>query len=200
VDREIEDIEALITAAGGSAHLYGVSSGGGLALEAAAALDKIGKVAVYEVPYCVAGDTPQRAREYVEKLGPALAAGRRGEAAEFFFRLVGSSDEEIAGVRNSPYWAGLEAIAHTLAYEAACMAEFTPPTDRLARVIQPTLVLTGQAGQDSHVAGLPVDFFDQAADAIAASVPDAQRQTLDGQTHIVDPKKLAPVLGRFFNR
>jgi len=203
VEREIEDIDALVAVARGvethgSVHLYGVSSGGGLVLEAAAVGLAVDKVAVYEVPYCIAGDTPQRAREYVDKLGPALVEGRRGDAIELFFRLVGSSDEEIAGIKDSPYWPGLEAIAHTLAYEAACMANFHPPTDRLAKITQPTLVVTGEAGRDPHLGGLPVDFFDQAADAIAASIPHAQRRTIEGQGHVADPKAVAPLLERFF--
>jgi pimeloyl-ACP methyl ester carboxylesterase len=203
VEREFEDIEALISVARAAGthrpvHLYGVSSGGGLALEAAAAGLAIDKVAVYEVPYCVAGDTPQRSREYVDRLGPAHAEGRRGDAVELFFRLVGSSDEDIAGIKSSPYWPGLEAIAHTLAYEAACMANYQPPTARLARIAQPTLVITGEAGLDPHLGGLPVDFFDQAAAAIAASIPHADRRTMQGQAHVADPKAVAPLLERFF--
>src|SRR5918995_5747489 len=73
VEREIEDIEALITEAGGSAHLYGVSSGGALVLEAAAAGTAVDKLAVYEVPYNMADDWPQRWRQYVEKLEAVLA-------------------------------------------------------------------------------------------------------------------------------
>lgn len=148
MEREIEDTEALIAAAPDAVHLYGVSSGGGPALEAAAAGLAVDRVAVYEVPYCIAGDTPKRAREYVEKLGPAHAEGRRVDAVELFFRLVGSSDEDIAGVKSSPYWPGLEAIAHTLAYDAACMANYQLPTARFARIAQPTLVFTGEAGMD----------------------------------------------------
>jgi pimeloyl-ACP methyl ester carboxylesterase len=58
VQREIEDLEALIAEAGGSAHLYGVSSGGALALEAAATGIAVDKLAVYEVPYNLADDGP----------------------------------------------------------------------------------------------------------------------------------------------
>jgi hypothetical protein len=111
---------------------------------------------------------------------------------------VGSSDEDIAGIRSSPYWPGLEAIAHTLAYETACMANYQPPTVRLARIAQPTMVITGEAGLDPHVGGLPVDFFDQAAAAIVASIPHAERRTIQGQTHVADPKAVAPLLERFF--
>jgi pimeloyl-ACP methyl ester carboxylesterase len=74
---EIEDLEALIAEAGGSAHLYGISSGGALALEAAAAGASVDKLAVYEVPYNTADDGPRRQREYVEQLGALLAQERR---------------------------------------------------------------------------------------------------------------------------
>jgi pimeloyl-ACP methyl ester carboxylesterase len=92
-------------------------------------------------------------------------------------------------------WPGLEALAHTLAYDAACMGDGRLPAARLARITRPTLVATGGASPDSFVGG-GGDFFGQAADAIDAS-PQAQRQTIEGQTHMVDPKALAPVLERF---
>jgi pimeloyl-ACP methyl ester carboxylesterase len=187
VDRELEDLRALLDEAGGSAHLYGVSSGGALALEAAAAGLPADRVAVYEVPYFVADELLRRWRDYVEQLTAALAEGRRGEAVELFMRVAGAEDD-IPPARSSPMWPGLEAVAHTLAYDAACLGDGRPPTERLAAVAQPTLAATG-GGQE---------FFEQAADAIAASLPDAQRLTLEGQTHLVDPKALAPVLARFF--
>jgi pimeloyl-ACP methyl ester carboxylesterase len=197
VEREIEDIQALIAEAGGSAHLYGISSGGALALEAAAAGVEVDKLAVYEVPYNMADDGPQRHREYVEQLEAFLAEGRRGDAAELFMRLAGASDEMIAGAKDSPMWPGLEAIAHTLAYDAACMGNNHPPAARLARITRPTLVATGGGSPDSFVGG-GGDFFGKAGDSIAASIPQAARQTIQGQTHMVDPKVLAPVLERFF--
>jgi pimeloyl-ACP methyl ester carboxylesterase len=201
LEREVEDIEALIAEAGGSAHLYGVSSGGGLALEAAAAGVAVDRLAVYEVPYCVAGDMVRRAREFVERLGPALADGRRGDALELFMRFAGSSEDDVEGARRSPWWPGLEALAHTLAYDAACMGDFRPPTARLATITQPVLVATGGVSPDSQVGmgGLPPDFFEQAADAIAASIPKAQRMTFEGQGHVADPKLAAPLLARFFS-
>jgi pimeloyl-ACP methyl ester carboxylesterase len=200
LEREIEDLQALIAEAGGSAHLYGVSSGGALALEAAAAGLAVDRLAVYEVPYCLAGDMRQRALEFIDQLGPVLAEGRRGKALELFMRFAGSSEEDIAGARSSPFWPGLEAIAHTLAYDTACMGDYQPPTARLATITQPTLVLTGGVNPDAQggMGGLPADFFEQAADAIAASVPRAERQTIEGQGHVADPKAVVPVLERFF--
>jgi pimeloyl-ACP methyl ester carboxylesterase len=188
MEREIEDIEALVAEAGGSAHLYGVSSGGALALEAAAAGLAVDKLALYEVPYGVGDAASRRWREYVEQLRPALAEGRRGDAVELFMRVAGASEEMIGSAKSSPMWPALEAIAHTLAYDAACLGDGQPPTTRLAQITQPTLVATGGADE----------FFEQAADAIAASMPHAERRVVEGQAHVVDPKALAPVLERFF--
>ena len=152
------------------------------------------------MPYDMADDGPQRHREDVEQLEGFLAEGRRGDAAELFMRLAGASEEMVAGARSSPMWPGLEAIAHTLAYDAACMGDYRPPTARLARITQPTLVVTGGLSPDAQVGmgGLPPDLFDRAADAVAASVPKAERLTLGGQGHVADPKVVARVLERFF--
>jgi pimeloyl-ACP methyl ester carboxylesterase len=188
LERELEDLQALIAKAGGSAHLYGVSSGGTLALAAAAAGLAVDRLGVYEVPCSTADDWLQRWRAYVEQLGVVLAEGRRGDAIELFMRVAGASEQDIAGARRSPMWPGLEAVAHTLAYDAACMGDGRPPTARLGRITRPTLVATG-GGEE---------FFEQAGDAIAASIPQAQRVTLAGQSHVADPKVVAAVLERFF--
>ncbi len=187
LEREVEDLQALIAQAGGRAHLYGVSSGGALALEAAAAGLAVDRLGVYEVPYMLGGMS-RPWRTYVEQLQTLLAEGRRGDAVELFMRLAGASDQDVVGARSSPVWPGLEAVAPTLAYDAACVGDGQPPTGRLAKITQPVLVLTG-GGQD---------FFEQAADAVAASLPRAERLTLQGQSHVADPKVVAQVLGRFF--
>ncbi|HZB78582.1 MAG TPA: alpha/beta hydrolase [Actinomycetota bacterium] len=198
VDREVEDLEALIAEAGGSAHVFGASSGGGLALEAAAAGLSIDRLAVYEVPYNMDDDGPHWNRGDVPEVEGLLAEGRRGDVVELFMRTVGSSEEDIEGARGSPFWPALEALAHTLAYDAACMGDGPPPTARLAKIIQPTLVATGGGHPDSHAGGLPSGFMDRAADAIAASIPRAERQIIEGGGHMVDAKLVAPVLERFF--
>ena len=197
LEREIEDIEALLVEAGGTAHLYGVSTGGALVLEAAAASVPADKLAVYEVPYNTADEWPPRWQQYVERLGAALADRRRSDALELFMHLTGSSEAEIAGARSSPFWPALEALAHTLAYDATCLGDGRPPTDRFAGITQPTLVATGAA---ARVPGAPawVLALDPAADAIAASIPDAERRTLEGQSHMAEPKVVAPVLEEFF--
>lgn len=188
VEREIEDLATLIDAAGGSAHVCGVSSGGALAFEAAAAGIAIDRLAVYEVPYDTPDDWPAHWRAYVDELGSLLAENRRDDALALFMRLAGSSEERIAGARASTYWPGLLELAPTLAYDAACLGDGRPPAARLATITQPALVITGGRG----------DFFDRAADAIAASLPNARRHTLAQQGHVADPKPVAATLAAFF--
>jgi pimeloyl-ACP methyl ester carboxylesterase len=143
---------------------------------------------VYEVPYFVADEPSRRWREYVDQLGTVLARGRPGDALELFHRLAGFFEDEIVAARSSPFWPSAQAVEYTLAYDAAVLGDVPPPMARLATIGQPTLVATGQADR----------FIVQAADAIAAIVPRAERVTLEGQSHVVDPKAVAPVLERFF--
>jgi hypothetical protein len=93
---------------------------------------------------------------------------------------------------------GLEIPAPTLAYDAACLGDWRPPAARLARITQPTLVATGGA-PDPHTGGLQPGFFGDAADAVAATIPNAERQIIEGQTRVADPRVLASVLKRFLS-
>lgn len=199
VEREIEDIEALITEAGGSAHLYGVSSGGALAMEVAAAGLAVDKLAMYEVPYNMSDDWPQQWLAYRDSLDSLLSEGRRGDAFALFMKTAGASDDDIAGAKGSPMWPAMEGIAHTLPYDAALLGNGHPPTDRLQKITQPTLVATGGTDpEEGHMGGLPSDFFERAADAIAGAIPNAERLVIKGQGHVADPKAVAAVLQRFF--
>jgi hypothetical protein len=132
LEREFEDIDALITGAGGSAHLYGISSGGALALEAAAAGLAIDRLAVYEVPYGLSDDQPRQQAEYVANLERAADQGP-GARMEVFLRVVGTDDDAVAATRNSDAWPGLVAVEHTLAYDAASMGTGQPPAGRPSR-------------------------------------------------------------------
>src|SRR5260370_15067453 len=145
VEREIEDIDAMIEKAGGSRSLYRHSSGGCLALDATVKLDgRVKKLAMYEEPY---NDDPAAQKawgEYLKNLNEALAFDRRGDAVALFMALVGMPAAQIEGMRHAPFWAGMEAVAPTLAYDhAGVMRDQTIPTERPARVHVPTLVLNG---------------------------------------------------------
>jgi pimeloyl-ACP methyl ester carboxylesterase len=196
VGREVEDINALIAAAGGTAHLYGVSSGGALALEAAAAGSAVNKVAVYEVPYDMAVDWPAAWVSYVDELGDTLATGDRGRAVEAFLRFTGTPQTEIDGMRQAPFWSDLEASAHTLRYDATCLGTGQPDTPRLAQIRQPVLVLTGDERPPDAARWILA--LDDAANAIANAITDAKRETLTGQGHVADPNAVAARLTEFF--
>ncbi|MFD9393093.1 alpha/beta fold hydrolase [Streptomyces sp. NPDC060000] len=191
VQREVEDLAALIDAAGGEAALYGISSGGALVLEAAASGLPVRRVAVYETPFAVDEDDARGRAEYTANLTEALAQGRRGDAVELFLRLTGLAEDMIRGARQSPMWAGMEAIAPTLAHDDSVMGGGLVPRERLASVAVPVLAVAGEASPP---------WLREAARAVADAVPDGTYRTLAGQTHMVDPTVLAPVLAEFFGR
>ena len=191
VEREIEDIEALLDAAGGSGFLYGHSSGAALAMEAAIQLGgKVKKLAMYEAPYNSEAAARQGWKDYRKALRDALAADRRGDAAALFLRLVGTPDGQIEGMRHAPVWSMFEAVAPTLAYDAAVMGEEAAvPVEQAARVTIPALVMNGGAG---------FDFMRDAALALAQAMRQGQQLTLADQTHNVSSEVIAPVLDAFF--
>jgi pimeloyl-ACP methyl ester carboxylesterase len=190
VEREIDDIAALIDQAGGTAFLYGISSGAALAMEAAIALPlKVRRLVMYEPPYNDDAGSRQRWREYRRNLSEAIAAGRKGDAAALFMTQVGMPAEAVNAMRQQPFWPMLEAIAPTLAYDAAVMGdEAAVPVQRAAGVSVPTLLVTG---------GDTYPFMHEAARALAGAMPNARHQILPGQTHDVSPEALAPLLIEF---
>ena len=194
VEREIEDIEALIDAAGGVAYLYGISSGGALALEATLALpSKVKKLAIYEVPYDDTEAGVQAWHDYRTQLAGFLATNQRGEAATLFMQFVGAPEEMVEGARQSPMWPIMEEVAPTLAYDAADLGpDRRVPTARAAAVSVPTLIMDGGASEEM------MPFMRASAVTLAAAIPHARRETLAGQTHNVDAKALTPVLTAFF--
>ncbi|WP_329221301.1 alpha/beta hydrolase [Streptomyces sp. NBC_01485] len=191
VRREVEDLAALVDAAGGEAALYGISSGGALVLEAVASGLPVPRAAVYETPFAVDEEAAKERAAYTAGLTEALAQGRRGDAVELFLRLTGLAEEMIQGARRSPMWAGMEAIAPTLAYDDAVMGDGLVPRERLASVGVPVLGVAGEAS---------APWLREAVRAVAEAVPQGTYRTLEGQTHMVDPNVLAPVLAEFFGQ
>jgi pimeloyl-ACP methyl ester carboxylesterase len=194
VEREVEDIAALIEAVGGKACLYGISSGACLAMEAAARLgSRVVKLAMYEAPYDEGPGAAEAWHEYCAKLDNLIPAGKNGDAIELFMRFVGAPEEMIAGMKHSPAWAGLEAVAPTLRYDAACMGpDRKVPTGTAARVVAEALVMDGAASLQF------MPFMRASAEKLARAMPHAERKTIAGQNHAVEPKALAPVLIEFF--
>ena len=189
IDREIEDIEAVIEAAGGEAGIFGSSSGAVLAMLATAAGLPITKLAMWEPPYMPEG-MPTPPADQVERYEMMVAEGRRGDAVEYFMsKVVGMPPEFVAGARSQPWWGATEALAHTLAYDARIMGDYRIPVDRAANVKVPALVIAG---------GADMPFMRDTATALAEALPDGETRFLDGQGHDVDMAVLAPVLTGFF--
>ncbi|MFE2887861.1 alpha/beta fold hydrolase [Streptomyces sp. NPDC059272] len=190
VAREVEDIAALIDAVGGSAALYGHSSGAALAVHAAASGLPVTGVALYEPPFALDGSGAKERAEYTERLKELLAEDRRGDAVALFMALTGAPPEMIEGAHHSPMWPGMEAIAPTLVYDDAALGDGLVPVERLASLSVPVLTLAG---------GASPEWMRQAARNAADAAPDGTYRVLDGQTHMVDPAVLAPVLTEFFS-
>ncbi len=189
VEREVEDIDAVIAAAGGSASVYGTSSGGALALEAAAGGLAVTKLALWEPPY-ILDESRRPPADLVERYDEMIAAGRRGDAVEFFMaKVVGLPPDFVAYARTQPFWQEQEALAHTLAYDATVMGDYSLPVERAAALTAPTLVMAG---------GASFPFMRETAQALAEVIPDAQTRILDDQEHNVAPEALAAVLEEFF--
>ena len=193
VEREIEDIDVLITEAGGSAFLFGHSSGGALVLEAALQLggEKVKKLAIYEVPYNGDHEAKLAWRAYIQQLTELLTANHRGDAVALFMQYVGMPAEQVEGMRHSPAWPSLEAIAPTLAYDHAAILgeDVSVPIERAAQVRMPTLVMNGAASYP---------FMYETARTLSQTISRAQLRTLEGQGHGPADDVLAPVLEEFF--
>ena len=194
VEREIEDIEALIDEAGGSASLYGISSGAALVLEATNSLpSKVEKAALYEPPYIVDDNHPPLPEDYVDQVNTMVAQGRRGDAVALFMRVVGAPEEMIAQMRNMPMWPEMEKVAHTLAYDGTIMGDNQSgkplAPNQWTSATSPTLVIVG---------GDSPPFFQHGTQALVDMLPNAHLRVLEGQTHEVSAEALAPMLVEFF--
>ncbi|ALC27377.1 alpha/beta hydrolase [Streptomyces sp. CFMR 7] len=191
VRREIEDLAAVVTAAGPGASVFGMSSGGALALEAAAAGLPVELLAVYEPPYTPGASGLLLKARASERLHRLLAAGDRAGAVELFLATTGVDPATVDRMRRAPLWPGLEALAPTLAYDDAVLGDGAVPAERFAAVTARTLVVCGGFSSARSRA---------ATRTLAEALPRARHRTLTGQTHEVAPQVLAPVLADFFAR
>ncbi|MFH8386929.1 alpha/beta fold hydrolase [Kitasatospora sp. NPDC018058] len=192
VEREIEDLAAVIAAAGGSACVFGISSGAALALRAAAAGVGMTRLAVYEPPFSTEEGRSERSVGYVTELEAALAEDRRGDAVAIFMTFAGMPGEMVDEMRSTPVWPVFEAVAPTLAYDAAALGArtgATVPVDLLAGITVPTLVLDG---------GASPELLRAPSRAVAEAVPGAEYRTLADQTHEVAAEALVPELVKFY--
>lgn len=193
VEREIEDLAGAIDAVAGSAAVFGTSSGGNLALEAAARGLPITRLALWEPNFIVNDSRPPLPPDYVDHLNELVGADRRGDAVEYFMTAaIGMPAEFVAPMRQMPIWPAFEGAAHTLAYDGAVVAEHMAggelSPERWADAKMPTLVIDGGT----------TPWLSDGADALAAVLPNGQRRTIASQQHDIDPAALAPVLIEFF--
>ncbi|NQX13262.1 alpha/beta hydrolase [Microbacteriaceae bacterium VKM Ac-2855] len=191
VAREVEDLAAVIRAAGADPFVYGTSSGGALALEAAIAGVPMRSLAVYETPYISAAGSEQSRIDHRAALQRLIDANDRPAAVKYFLvDMVGAPAFVPLMMRVIPgVWPKVRAVAHTLPYDAAVMGDFTVPIERLAAVRARTLVLGGGKGKAN---------MKRAVRDVAAAVPGAEFRELAGQTHEVSAKAMAPALAAFF--
>jgi pimeloyl-ACP methyl ester carboxylesterase len=194
VEREVEDLGALIAGAGEAASVFGQSSGAVLALHGAVRGLPISRLAVYEPPFIVDHTRPLVPDDYDRRLTELLTAGRRGDAVELFLTVaVGVPVQTVEQMRRSPMWPTMEALAHTIPYDGAVRGDTRQDNldsmNRWASVTVPTLAMDG---------GASPRWARNAVRALVEVLPDAQHLTLEGQTHAVAPEVLAPALAEFF--
>jgi pimeloyl-ACP methyl ester carboxylesterase len=183
IEREIEDLDALIAQAGGSAGVFGYSSGAILALRAAAQGLAIPQLALYEPP-----PTGAKAGTLAPRLTELISAGRRGDAVELFqTEGVGIPAAVVAQMRHAPFRPALEKMAHTLVYESLILGPLPP--GHVASVVVPTLVISGENSPE---------VMHHAARSVVEALPGGRYRTLGGQGHDIVPAVVAPLLEEFF--
>lgn len=193
VEREVEDLAALLTEAGGTAFIYGISSGAALALEAANRLPGITKLALYEAPFIVDDSRVPVPQDNLAQITAIVAADRRSAAVSYFMKQVDAPAIFVTLMRFMPVWSKLKAVAHTIPYDFTILdghqAGKPLPKQRWAAVTMPTLVMDG---------GKSEPWMRHGTEALARVLPNAQYRTLPGQTHMLKPEALAPALVEFY--
>jgi pimeloyl-ACP methyl ester carboxylesterase len=191
VEREIEDLDALIGEAGGSAAVFGYSSGATLGLRAAGHGLGISKLALYEPPFVVDGSRPPLPSDLPDRLAELIASGRRGDAVELYQReAVGIPADVVTQLRHAPFRPALEAVAHTLVYDAAIIGDLTLPSELIASITTPTIVIDGEKSPP---------LMRSAAQAVADTLRNGRRSTLAGEGHDISPDVTAAVLREFLS-
>lgn len=193
VERELEDLQALIEEAGGSAHVWGISSGAALALEAARRGAGITKLALYEPPFIVDDSRSPIPADIASQLSDLVAADRRDAAVRLFLRHMGAPRLVIALMRLLPVWPKLRRVARTLPYDMTIVSPYQRgtalPTNRWEDVAVPTLVMVG---------GKSPAWLHHSGQALAEVLPEASHRVVEGQTHNVKAKSLVAPLSEFF--
>ena len=194
LQNEINDLEALIEEAGGSAFVFGVSSGAVLGLEAATRLPSITRLAIYELPMVVDDTYTPRPADIVEQMNDMLARGDRSGMLSKFMKMVGVPGFGLAIMKLTPVWKKLKLVAHTLPWDLRILGDDGRgkplPADRW-KIKVPTLVMNG---------GKSPDYLRNTMKNVAEVLGDVEYQELPGQTHMLKSSAAAPVLVEFFSR
>lgn len=192
LEREIEDLAAVIEAAGGRVSLLGFSSGAALALEALRSGVQVERLATYEAPFILDGTHEPNDPRLAEQMQGHVDAGRRGDAVKLFMHTVGAPGFMVVMMRLMPVWRKLTAVAHTLPYDLEIVLRHEQgrplPDGYYDAVTVPTLVMAG---------GKSPEYMRNAQAAIADALPDARLEVLPGQRHMVKPKVVAPLVAEF---
>lgn len=189
--KEVDDIEALVKEAGGSAYLAGISSGAALALHAAESGLNVPKIALYEPPYVYEKNGSQSKIAHGAALQSLLAENKRGQMVKYFMvNMVGAPAIVPFIMKLMPAWKKLKAAAHTLPYDTAIMGDFTAPTERITKIKNRTLIAGG---------GKSPATLHNAVQSVADALPNKELRWLEDQTHNVNARVLASVLIQFFS-
>ena len=197
VDREVDDLAAIVEAAGGSPNMYGISSGAALAIRAVGSGVSVKKLVVYEPPFALDGTHTPTPADFREQIAASIAAGRRDDAVKLFMKVVGVPAFGIFFMRLMPnVWPKLRAVAHTLPYDFALLGETQsggPLPDelreKLVAIRVPTLALAG---------GKSPEWMHHASKTVAQTVQSGTFQVVPGQDHNAAAKAMAPFLRTFF--
>ncbi len=188
IDREIEDIEAMIDAAGGSAFLYGHSSGAVLALEAARRIpSKISKVSIYDASYVHDEREKSEYAVLCTKVSELVRQNKNAQALRTFLIGIGMPKFFVYLLPLMPGWKIMKALAPTLEYDMLLTREL-PPTVQASEIKVPMQIIYGEKSP----AGIH-----SVAHQLAQAIPGAQLKQLDGQDHMASAKALLPVIAEF---
>jgi len=185
VEREIEDLDAVIRVAGDPCYVFAQSSGAALALKAAAAGVPIKTLVAYEPPYMVGNPADRPAADYGSRVAALIAGGKRDEAVKLFMVTVGVPRFAVAIMRLFPFWKDMRAVAHTLPYDAAIMGTFEFPADELKSIRVPVVAVAGEKTTPT---------LKRAVQAVAETVPGAQHRVAPRMSHAIKAAVLAPLL------
>lgn len=193
VQREVEDLVAVLGAVDPDAFVFGMSSGAALSLEAARQGIIISRLAVYEPPFILDDSHPPDSPQFVDRLRALLADGRRTRAVQSFLRLLGMPALIVTVLPVLPMWKRLTAAADTLPHDFEIVSPYRRglplPEAHYAGILSETLLVSG---------GKSPDYMQHAPVSIAGQIRGARTTVLEGQTHEVDAEVLAPVLADHF--